>query len=277
MNKSFLAAATLALISLTLAGIVFTRSEKPSPSSFVATQSPKPSPSPEGNIVVYTPSQGDEIGPTLKVTGKARVFENQLSYRLSDSTGLELVEGNTYADAPDVGQYGIFEVSTVYKTPRAGQGVLEVFVYSAKDGSEAEKLSIPISFSTTSKSSTVLVYFGQRNESSIDVCRNTYPLKRTATVSDPTSAIKELLAGLTPQEKEQGYFTSINEGVSLNSLKIQNFRAFVDFDEKLQEGVGGSCRVTSIREQITKTLLQFSTIKEVVISINGRTEDILQP
>lgn len=33
----------------------------------------------------------------------------------------------------------------------------------------------------------------------------------------------------------------------------------------------------AIREQIEKTLLQFETIDDVVISINGETEEVLQP
>jgi spore germination protein GerM len=35
--------------------------------------------------------------------------------------------------------------------------------------------------------------------------------------------------------------------------------------------------VMAIREQIEKTLLQFETIDDVVISINGETEEVLQP
>ena len=53
--------------------------------------------------------------------------------------------------------------------------------------------------------------------------------------------------------------------------------AYVDFDEQLEFQVGGSCRVSAIRAQIIQTIKQFSTVKDVIISINGRTEDILQP
>ena len=53
--------------------------------------------------------------------------------------------------------------------------------------------------------------------------------------------------------------------------------AVVDFDKTLEQGVGGSCRVTAIRAQIEKTLQQFLEIDEVVISIDGRAGDILQP
>jgi hypothetical protein len=35
--------------------------------------------------------------------------------------------------------------------------------------------------------------------------------------------------------------------------------------------------VAAISAQIRETLKQFSTVKGVIISIDGRTEDILQP
>ena len=79
------------------------------------------------------------------------------------------------------------------------------------------------------------------------------------------------------QEKEQGFLTNINEGVKIQSLVIEEGIAKVDFDEQLEYQVGGSCRVEAIRAEITETLKQFETVSDVIISINGRTEDILQP
>ena len=63
----------------------------------------------------------------------------------------------------------------------------------------------------------------------------------------------------------------------IQSLTIENSVAKVDFDEQLEFQVGGSCRVTAIRAQIRETLKQFPIIDSVIISINGRTEDVLQP
>ena len=60
-------------------------------------------------------------------------------------------------------------------------------------------------------------------------------------------------------------------------MTIADETAKVDFDETMEKGMGGSCRVSAIRAQITETLKQFSTVKDVIISVNGRTEDILQP
>ena len=99
-----------------------------------------------------------------------------------------------------------------------------------------------------------------------------------ATKTPARESIELLLSGiLSNAEKEEGYFTSINYGVRINKLTIENGVAEIDFDEQLESEVAGSCQVSAIRAQITETLMQFETVKDVVISINGKTEDILQP
>lgn len=110
-------------------------------------------------------------------------------------------------------------------------------------------------------------------------CDKVYPVERNIqkTLAVAKAAAEELLKGPAQQEKEQGYFTSINSNVAINSLELKDGTAKIDFDEQLEFQVGGSCRVAAIRKQITETLKQFSEKKEVLISINGRTEDILQP
>jgi len=65
--------------------------------------------------------------------------------------------------------------------------------------------------------------------------------------------------------------------VKIQSLSIENGVAKIDFSKELEQDVGGSCRVSAIRAQITETLKQFETVNEVIISIDSRVEDILQP
>ena len=110
-------------------------------------------------------------------------------------------------------------------------------------------------------------------------CQKNFAVERTIpkTVAVARAALEELLAGPTDEEKAEGYFTSINPGVKVQSLIVAGGIANVDFDEQLEFQVGGSCRVAAIASQIIETLKQFSTVGDVVISINGRTEDILQP
>lgn len=110
-------------------------------------------------------------------------------------------------------------------------------------------------------------------------CSRTIAIERQVSKTEGVAraALEALLRGATKEETNQGYISTINTGVRIQSLTIQDETAKVDFDEQLEFQVGGSCRVASIRSQITDTLKQFSTVKNVIISINGRTEDILQP
>jgi spore germination protein GerM len=122
------------------------------------------------------------------------------------------------------------------------------------------------------------VYFGNSVLDPETDCQTVFPVKRLVSAEAPARpSLEELFVGPSESEKAAGYFTSIPIGVKINSLKIENNVVYVDLSEELEKGAGGSCRVAAIRFQITKTLKQFSSISSVVISINGRVEDILQP
>jgi len=67
------------------------------------------------------------------------------------------------------------------------------------------------------------------------------------------------------------------EYVRLLDLSIKNGVAYANFSRELETCPCGALRGSLIIRQIRMTLLQFSTVKDVVIAIEGRTEDILQP
>jgi len=126
---------------------------------------------------------------------------------------------------------------------------------------------------------TVKAFFNNSNLDPEYSCNKVFPIERKVpkTQAVARAALEELLKGTTEAEKKQGFFTSINPGVKIENLTIKDGIARVEFDEQLEFQVGGSCRVSAIRSQITQTLKQFSTVQDVIISIDGRTEDILQP
>jgi len=125
----------------------------------------------------------------------------------------------------------------------------------------------------------VKVFFNNNNLDPEISCNKVFPAEReiTKTTAVGRAALEELLKGPSKGEKEAGFFTSINQGVKIQGLVIEDNVAKVDFDEQMEFQVGGSCRVSAIRAQITQTLKQFTSVNSVIISINGRTEDILQP
>ena len=111
-----------------------------------ATQSPTTlGPTASENIEVLTPRTGDIVESGFRVEGNARTFESTVNIRLMDSEKNVLIEMFTTADAPDAGQFGPFEKVINFKTGSTN-GTLEVFQYSAKDGSEIDKVVIPLQF-----------------------------------------------------------------------------------------------------------------------------------
>jgi len=126
---------------------------------------------------------------------------------------------------------------------------------------------------------TIRVFFNNSKFDPEFSCNKVSPVERKVpkTKAIARAALEELLKGPTNPEKEAGFFTSINPGVKIQKLTIENGVAKVDFDEQLEFQVGGSCRVAAIRAQITETLKQFPSVTSIIISIDGRTEDILQP
>ncbi len=251
--------------------VVSTSPPPGTPTSTIATSS--------GIIRVSEPVPYQEIGLPLVIRGEANTFESSFSWRVRDEDGTILVEGHGMSNAPDVGQFGSFEVSTNYPQPNGTRGTVQVFDYSAKDGSEIGTVSIPVVFKQVD-SLTVQAYFSSRTKDpKVLHCGTTYPFDRRIAKTSATAraALEELLRGPMKAEASTGAFTNINEGVKLLSINITAGTAYADFDATLTQGVAGSCRVQAIRSQIENTLKQFPTVQHVIISVNGKTEGVLEP
>lgn len=256
--------------------------KKPEPShitSISPTAIPSLVPSTTASITVQQPTANQTVTLPIIITGKARVFENQLNYRIRGVNKEILLEGTVYANSKDVGAFGDFTVTiSSLPTQRSQALIIEVFDYSARDGQEIDIVSIPIIFNPEN-SIPINVFWGNTKYSNESNCSVVYPSERhiRKTQSTARAALEELIKGPMTIEKTQGFYTSINEGVAIQKLSIVKNVARVDFTKKLEEQVGGSCRVAAIRAQITRTLKQFPTITDVIISIDGKVDTILQP
>jgi hypothetical protein len=113
--------------------------------SISATPSGIPS-STSGNITLSAPAANSTIGNPVTISGRARVFENALVIRVRDQDGRILAEKSVMANAPDVGQFGPYSISLTYLKPSGTRGTVEAFDYSAKDGAEIDKVTIPVNF-----------------------------------------------------------------------------------------------------------------------------------
>lgn len=244
--------------------------------SFAPTQSPSPEEKP--NVVLYAPNAGALVGSPFTIQGEARVFENVVNVRVRDAKGKVVLEDFTMTAAQDVGLFGPFSLDIFLPLLESPDVTLDAFWYSPKDGSELDIVSIPLKVKETS-AIEVKVFFSNNTLDPEVTCTKVFPVSRklTRTTQVARAALMQLLRGPSGEELGKGYFSAIPEGTKLNSIRIENGIAYADFSEELERAVGGSCRVAAISAQIRETLTQFPTVKSVVISINGRTGDVLQP
>ncbi len=97
-------------------------------------------------IWVNSPGPDAKVTNPLVVTGTAYgVFEATVSMRLVAEDGEKVVEDFTNASAW-LEERGDFKTSLYFAKPQAETGYLEVFWYSPKDGSELDKVRVPVKF-----------------------------------------------------------------------------------------------------------------------------------
>lgn len=237
----------------------------------------------EDLIQVTSPLPNDEILSPLVIEGKARgfwFFEASFPVMLADSNGKIIAKGTAAAKADWMTEDFVpFSAKLDFKPDYGKSGT--VIIHNDNPSNlpqNTRELKIPVVF-TQAGDMTIQVFFcnsaldpGFKGEKTFAI-RRVVP-KRQAVAR---AALEELLKGLTEEEKASGYFTCINPDVKIQKLLIINGVARVDFDKQIEFQVGGSARVSAIRSQITQTLKQFPTVEKVIISVDGRTADILQP
>jgi len=231
------------------------------------------------NIVVTKPLPGEEVGFPLLIEGKASTFESTVNFRIRDADNSILLEHFTTAETEVLGELAPFHAEVSYPEPKGSSGFVEVFEASAEDGSDVSLVRIPVFFRPVNTQEVRIYFSNSREDPETLHCDVTYPTpRRIKSEEDPMrGAILELLEGPMGSEQQQGFFTSINPGVTLLDFTFVDGVATANFSTQMQFELGGSCRVSAIRSQITETLKQFPGVTEVVIAVEGESEGVLQP
>jgi len=241
-------------------------------------------------IRIDNPRPNQTIQSSVLIEGEARgywFFEADFPAKLFDDNGflLGITPVRALGDwmTEDFVDFTATLSFAVPSTPK-GRLVLEKDNPSGLP-EHADELIIPVYFGEVPEVSqefmTVKIFLSDSrfvNEPYFD-CSRTMAIERQVpkTQAVARSALEALLRGATQEETNQGFVSNINSGVRIQGLTVEEGIAKADFDEQLEFQVGGSCRVAAIRAQIVETLEQFPTVDSVIVSINGRTEDILQP
>ncbi|MCG2690253.1 GerMN domain-containing protein [Candidatus Parcubacteria bacterium] len=234
-------------------------------------------------VILNTPKENQFVSSPLLIEGKAKgtwFFEGSFPAKLYDEQG-ELL---SVAIASSQGEwmtedYVDFTAQMTFLVATTTQAKL---VLERDNPSGLTELDKSVEFSLVLKPSETMdlqVFFNNNGLDPEVSCVKVFPVQRKVfkTLEPAKAAVEELLKGPTSNEASQSYSTNIPQDVKLNEIGIAKGVATVDFNEALGYQVGGSCRVSAIRAQITETLKQFPSVQDVVISINGQIEDILQP
>lgn len=232
-------------------------------------------------IKVFRPAGGAVVSSPLVIEGEARgfwFFEASFPIKLIDENNNLIVQHYVQAEGDWMTDNFVSFRSEVFFNTDVEKGFLVLEKNNPSGLAEnADELIIPISFE---KEKMVIKVFFSNNRFDPDFsCNKVFPVER-AVLKTPLAAraaLEELFKGPIESEIERGFLTNLPPGVKINKITIENGVAKADFNNLLEFQVGGSCRVAAIRSQITETLKQFPTVKNVIISINGRTEGILQP
>lgn len=260
-------------------------------------------------ITINNPRPNQEIESPLNIEGLAKPewFANGFfNVNLVDAEGTIVKTVKAYKNgAKDKDGFNKYKISLKYDLPTTLTGSLVLEKNNTtKDPANDNKLTVPVKFKQPAPVETpaaevvtpttpetpkvetpvattpdtkvkVSVFFNNKDNE----CEKVVAVEReiTKVIGIGEASLNELLKGPTEAEKTAGYTTSINDGTVIKSIKKVGDTVTVDFNAKLGEAVAGSCKVGSIAEQIKKTLTQFPTIKNVVISIEGVSEGILQP
>lgn len=106
-------------------------------------------------------------------------------------------------------------------------------------------------------------------------CTKVYPINRHTTENvTPEFIIQKLIEGLTQQEITDGFVTTVPKECKLNFIQIKNEKAIIDFKPF---HIAGSCATAAFTAQVKETVLAMPQVREVQITIQGKSEGILQP
>jgi len=256
----------------------------PTPDTETPTTTPSAPNTPEVDVTLISPQP---ISNGTVIEGRARgnwFFEASFPIELRDNKGTLLSTAVAQADGDWMTtDYVPFRATLHFPPPLSASGTL-VFKKDNPSGLPEHDKSIEQSITILTgerekNDSTFYLGFISEKDAATKDCTKILSAVRVVpqTPAIAKRTLEELLAGPTIGEIGDGMLTIIPSGVKLNSLLIKDGVATADFSDKLTAKVAGSCTVGAIRAQITETLKQFPSISDVVISVNGVSEGILQP
>jgi hypothetical protein len=281
-EMKFIWMALPALVACTTPASDVTDSSRTSPEtsarpSSTSSAARRPQPSAPSADLPVTADTSQEIyidsvtpGNPLRVSGRARTFENTVQIRVRNAAGDVIAEEFT-TSVGEMGRRNPYAAQAWIVRDPGARVTVEAFEYSAKDGSERSLTKVVVPFDTERSRVTLMLPVGGD-------CTETRAFTRVVPTSVALArlVVEALVAGADSAEKAAGVASPFPPGSSVNSVTLRGSTLTVDFNERLRN-VGGSCAARAIRQSVTQTLERLPTVKKVVITAAGSERLALQP
>jgi spore germination protein GerM len=127
--------------------------------------------------------------------------------------------------------------------------------------------------SKTEKNSSVQLWFLRLNEKTENI--SLIPVKRN--VSDEgkiENTLKALIDGPSADENARGCLTAVPANLKVRSIKVKDSVAEIDFSAAIGEAATGNILINRI-DQIIYTATQFKEVNGIVISVNGKKQNVI--
>ncbi|HVG32583.1 MAG TPA: GerMN domain-containing protein [Pyrinomonadaceae bacterium] len=99
-----------------------------------------------------------------------------------------------------------------------------------------------------------------------------FVVRNVAASAPARPALESLLAGPTGTEKRRRLRALDSAGLKVGSLVIDKGTARVDFVSRGGKRWAGDLSPAEFRQAVERTLKQFSTVRRVTVSVDGRTD-----
>jgi hypothetical protein len=235
------------------------------------------------DIQIEKPQDNDTVSSPLEIDGQAKggwFFEGQFPVRLIGKNGEVIAAAQAKALGDWTKEDPVpFRAILEFSAPTAVSATLVLAQDDPSGQGNGQEKKIPVTLGKATGMRTKVFFSNIQFDPDASDCGKVYEVERVIPKSQTVAhaALDGLLSGPTDPERSGGYSTNINSAVTVQNLSIAGGVAKVDFSSNIEDGVDGSCRIAAIRAQITETLEQFPTVKEVEISVDGKTDGVLQP
>ena len=234
-------------------------------------------------IKVDSQSISGVLESPVVVSGEATgtwFFEANFSATLQDTQGNNLATVIlTAQDDWMTEDFVPFKGEIPYFLPSSSESGVLIFEAANPSGLEEHARTFVVPVTLPTATSTVKVFWGSTEAvNELNDCSIVKPAEReiAKTRRIAYAAMHKLLEGPTDKEIQNDNFSSIPEGVRVESINIKDGTAKIAFNDAFFN-IGGSCSVIMAGSQIDSTLKQFPGVTKVEISVAGSNEPVLQP